>query len=111
MFWVGFLVALSIRYFWGQLNGLFVLLAVSVFLSLAIEPGVNRLARRGWRRGTATALLLFGVMAVFLVFVVAIGALVERSSPSLRRIPRPTSRKTPSMPSTTRSARTSTPKR
>ena len=76
VFWGGFLVALSIRYFWGQLNGLFVLLAVSVFLSLAIEPGVNRLARRGWRRGTATALILFGVIAVFLVFVVAIGALV-----------------------------------
>jgi predicted PurR-regulated permease PerM len=76
VFWGGFLVALSIRYFWGQLNGLFVLLAISVFLSLAIEPGVNRLARRGWRRGTATALILFGVAAVFLVFVVAIGALV-----------------------------------
>ena len=32
--------------------------------------------RRGWRRGTATALILFGVAAMFLVFVVAIGALV-----------------------------------
>ena len=76
VFWGGFLVSLAIRYVWGQLYGLFVLLVVSVFLSLAIEPGVNRLARRGWRRGTATALILFGVAAVFLVFVVAIGALV-----------------------------------
>ena len=42
-------------------TALFVLLAISVFLALAIEPGVNRLARRGWRRGTATALILFGV--------------------------------------------------
>ena len=33
---------------------LLLLLLVSLFLSLAIEPGVNRLARRGWRRGTAT---------------------------------------------------------
>ena len=47
-----------------------------MFLSLAIEPGVNRLARRGWRRGTATALILFGVVLVFLVFVAAIGTLV-----------------------------------
>ena len=76
VFWGGFLAALAVRYFWGQLYSLFVLLAVSVFLSLAIEPGANRLARRGWRRGTATALILFGVAAVFLVFVVAIGALV-----------------------------------
>ena len=56
--------------------GLFVLVAISVFLSLAIEPGVNRLARRGWRRGTATALILFGVVLSFLVFIVAIGTLV-----------------------------------
>lgn len=76
VFWGGFLAAITIRFFWGRLNGLFVLLAMSVFLALAIEPGVNRLARRGWRRGTATGLILFGVMAVFLVFVVAIGALV-----------------------------------
>jgi len=76
LFWGGFLVALILRFFWDRLNGLFVLLAISVFLSLAVEPGVNRLARRGWRRGTATALILFGVIAVFLVFVVAIGALL-----------------------------------
>ncbi len=76
VFWGGFLAALAVRFFWGKLNGLFVLLAISVFLSLALEPGVNRLARRGWRRGTATALLLFGAFATFLVFVVAIGTLV-----------------------------------
>jgi predicted PurR-regulated permease PerM len=76
LFWGGFLVVLVLRFFWDRLNALFVLLAISVFLSLAIEPGVNRLARRGWRRGTATGLILFGVIAVFLVFVVAIGALV-----------------------------------
>ena len=52
------------------------LLAISVFLSLAVEPGVNRLARRGWRRGPATALILFGVIIAMLVFVVAIGTLV-----------------------------------
>ena len=76
VFWGGFLAALSVRFLWGRLHGLFVLLAISVFLSLAVEPGVNRLARRGWRRGTATALILFGVFATFLVFVVAIGTLV-----------------------------------
>ena len=51
MFWGGFLGAIAVRFFWGKLSGLFMLLAISVFLSLAIEPGVNRLARRGWRRG------------------------------------------------------------
>ena len=76
VFWTGFLVASAAQFFWGKLSGLFVLLAISVFLALAIEPGVNRLARRGWRRGRATALILFGVMAIFLVFVGAIGTLI-----------------------------------
>jgi predicted PurR-regulated permease PerM len=76
VFWSGFLGAIAVRFFWSKLSGLFILLAISVFLSLAIEPGVNRLARRGWRRGRATALILFGVLAMFLVFIVAIGTLV-----------------------------------
>ncbi|MET0146335.1 MAG: AI-2E family transporter [Ilumatobacteraceae bacterium] len=76
VFWTGFLGALSVRFVWSKLSGLFILVAISMFLSLAIEPGVNRLARRGWRRGAGTALILFGVVALFLVFVVAIGALV-----------------------------------
>jgi predicted PurR-regulated permease PerM len=76
VFWGGFLGAVAVRFVWGKLSGLFVLLAIAAFLALAIEPGVNRLARRGWRRGRATALILFGVMAAFLVFVGAIGTLV-----------------------------------
>ena len=111
VFWGGFLVALALRFFWGKLNGLFVLLAISVFLSLAIEPGVNRLARRGWRRGTATALILFGVVR-------RVPRLRRRHrrrssarrSPTCCRTPRPTS-PTPSTRSTTRSAPTSTPRR
>jgi predicted PurR-regulated permease PerM len=76
VFWSGFLAAIAFRSLWSSLSGLILLLAISVFLSLAIEPGVNRLARRGWRRGSATALILFGVMASFLVFVGAIGTLI-----------------------------------
>ena len=76
VFWSGFLAAMALKFFWGKLSGLVVLLAIAVFLAMAIEPGVNRLAQRGWRRGRATALILFGVMAMFLVFVGAIGTLV-----------------------------------
>ena len=52
------------------------MLVISLFLALAIEPGVNRLARRGWRRGRATAAILLGVLVALLVFVAAIGTLV-----------------------------------
>ena len=76
IFWGGAVAALAVRSLWASLYQLFILLLVSLFLSLAIEPGVNSLARRGWRRGTATAVILVGVLVAFLVFVVAIGALV-----------------------------------
>ena len=76
VFWLGFLGAIAARFVWDRLHGLFVLIAISIFLALAVEPGVNRLARRGWRRGTATALILFGVLGLFVLFVAAIGTLV-----------------------------------
>ena len=76
IFWIGALAALVVRAIWARLDDLVVLLAISLFLSLAIEPGVNRLSRRGWRRGSATALILFGVVIIFLLFVAAIGTLV-----------------------------------
>ncbi len=47
-----------------------------LFLSLAIEPGVNRLAARGWRRGRATMMILLGVLTAFLIFAGAVGTLV-----------------------------------
>lgn len=76
LFWIGFVVTVVLRSVFGQLHGLLVLLLVSLFLSLAIEPGVNRLAARGWRRGTATLVILLGVMLSFIVFLVAVGTLV-----------------------------------
>jgi predicted PurR-regulated permease PerM len=53
-----------------------ILLLVSLFLSLAIEPGTTKLAKRGWRRGRATILILLGLMVGVLIFVAAIGTLV-----------------------------------
>ncbi len=76
LFWFGYLAAMVFRHVFGRLSGLLVLLLVAVFLSLAIEPGVNKLARMGWRRGTATLTILAGVLGAFLTFLVAIGTLV-----------------------------------
>ena len=76
IFWLGFLLSIIARHVFDRLSSLLLLLLISVFLTFAIEPGVNRLARRGWRRGTATLTILLGVLATFLVFVIAIGTLV-----------------------------------
>ena len=47
IFWLGFIVTVITRSVWASLSELSVLLLVSLFLSLAVEPGVNRMAARG----------------------------------------------------------------
>ncbi len=76
LFWIGYLLTFTTRHVFHRLSSLLVLLLVSVFLSLAIEPGVNKLAARGWRRGRATISILLGVLVAFLIFAGAVGTLV-----------------------------------
>jgi predicted PurR-regulated permease PerM len=76
LFWVGYLLTFATRHVFDRLSGLMLLLLVSLFLALATEPGVNRLAARGWRRGRATMSILLGVLIAFLVFTIAVGTLV-----------------------------------
>lgn len=85
LFWAGYLAAGVLRHMWNRVDGIMLLLLISLFLALAIEPGVNRLSRRGWRRGRATALILFGVMLAAGVFVGAIGTLVGQQVADLLR--------------------------
>ena len=66
---------LTIQALFVKLSSLLVTLLVSLFLSFAIEPAVNHLADRGWRRGRATIacfVLLFGVGGVFLTVMVSL---------------------------------------
>ncbi|HEX2314292.1 MAG TPA: AI-2E family transporter [Thermomonospora sp.] len=72
----------------ARLKGLLVLLLLSLFLALAIEPAVNRLAARGWRRGPATGavFLLLAVLAA-LFFGVLGSLLVGQASTLLHGIP------------------------
>jgi len=76
VFWTGFLLTSVVRHVFNSLSTLIVILLVAGFLTLAVEPGVNRLAARGWRRGTATLSILLGVLLAFLVFVGSIGTLL-----------------------------------
>jgi predicted PurR-regulated permease PerM len=48
---------------------LLVLVVISFFLSFALEPGVNYLSRKGWRRGLATGL-------IFLVMITVVGLFI-----------------------------------
>src|SRR5262252_4114574 len=59
-----------------RLAGFIQIIVISLFLSFAIEPAVDYLAQRGWRRGAATGL-------VFVVVLVAIAALVALLIPAV----------------------------
>lgn len=75
-FWVAFASLRVIEGVISALRGLIVTLLVALFLSFAIEPAVNWLARRNWRRGTATALVFLGILLFGGVFATAMGSLV-----------------------------------
>ncbi len=59
-----------------QLRGLLVQLTLALFLSFALEPLVNRLQRRGLKRGAATGISLLGLIGSAAVFVGLMGQLV-----------------------------------
>ena len=73
---VGYLTLQIAVWLFNQLQSLVIIVVISLFLAMAIEPGVNSLVHRGWRRGVATAAVLFGLLALFAVFLFAIGALL-----------------------------------
>lgn len=53
----------------GKVSGLLISLLLSLFVSFALEPAVQYLSRRGWRRGTATGIVFVGVGALTVAFV------------------------------------------
>jgi predicted PurR-regulated permease PerM len=59
-----------------QLRSILLLLLVSLFLAFALEPAVNALARRGWRRGPATGVVFLALIVVVAGFIAAMGYLV-----------------------------------
>ncbi|WP_441250020.1 AI-2E family transporter [Kitasatospora sp. McL0602] len=59
-----------------QLIDLFVMLLVSFFLSLAMEPAVDRMAARGVRRGLGTFLVFIALAVAIAGFLAALGTLL-----------------------------------
>jgi len=76
LFWLVYFAFDAASGLLSALRSLFVILLVSLFLSLALEPAVDWLARRGWRRGSATGLAIVGLMLGIIGFGVVMGSLV-----------------------------------
>ena len=78
LFWIGYIATLVVRYSFNRLNDLLILLLVSLFVALALEPGVDRMVRRGWKRSSSTLIILLGLLFVSVGFIVAMGTIVGR---------------------------------
>jgi len=76
LFFLGVAALFSIYALFKQLRPLLVILLVSLFLAFALEPAVNFLGRRGWRRGVATGLVFCALVVAIIGFVAAMSVLV-----------------------------------
>lgn len=90
---LGMIVALVVGVFaayhiLGRLRGLIIILLISLFLSIAIEPGVNFLARKGWRRGLATwAMFLSVIVSLGLFIGMMVPLVIDQVSRLVERLP------------------------
>ena len=78
IFWAGFIGTLVFRFVFHRLNSLLILLLLSLFIALAVEPATNKLTKRGMGRGSSTALILLGIVVVVSIFLAVVGTVVAQ---------------------------------
>jgi predicted PurR-regulated permease PerM len=77
----GVLLTLAALWFLGQVRELIRYLAIAALLGLALEPAVISLhEKRGWRRGSATGLLLVAVLLAAVLFAVGLASVLAREA-------------------------------
>ena len=79
LFWLGLVAIWILQRLFESLSGFLITLLISLFFSFALEPAVNWLERKGFRRGLGT-LIMFAVViiAVALLSFVVGSALAEQ---------------------------------
>lgn len=71
-----------------RLRDLVVWLVTALFLSFALEPGVNWLVGRRWRRGAATAVLLFALaLLVVMIIALMVPLVIDQVQELVQRLP------------------------
>lgn len=78
----GSLIAVS---YWilTQNFGFIFLVLLSWLLAIAMDPGIKRLTDRGWRRGSATGVVLAGLLLTIALFLAAFGSILFSQAQSL----------------------------
>jgi predicted PurR-regulated permease PerM len=69
--------------FFAKVRNLLIWVVVALFASFALEPAAEWLTRRGWRRGVATGVLLFGLAVVSILMVALMVPLLLRQVQAL----------------------------
>lgn len=73
----------------GSLTGLIVNLVIALFLALAMEPMILWLVKHGWKRGAATATVLFGLLAAAGAVIALFGQMfLEQAGDLITSLPR-----------------------
>ena len=75
---VGVFLLMTLLWMLEKLRGLLVLVVFSLFCGFALEPAVNRLARRGWPRGRATLTVYLALAVIIAAFAALLGTIVVR---------------------------------
>jgi predicted PurR-regulated permease PerM len=60
------------RWIFTSLSDFLITIVFAVFIAMALLPAVERLTKRGWRRGSATGVVMLAGAVFFLVFVGAV---------------------------------------
>jgi predicted PurR-regulated permease PerM len=85
----GAFVALAVFLLIRELQDLILWFLFALFLSFAIEPAVNALSHRGWRRWAAAALIVFGALvALVLIVALMVPVVVAQAEELVERAPR-----------------------
>jgi len=80
LFWLGLVAIWILQRLFESLSGFLVTILISLFFSFALEPAVNWLERKGFRRGLGTLLMfLAAIAAVALLSFVVGSALAEQT--------------------------------
>ncbi|MEX0743297.1 MAG: AI-2E family transporter, partial [Actinomycetota bacterium] len=71
-----------------RLRDLVLWIVAALFLSFALEPAVNWLVARGWRRGVATAAVLFGLgLLVLMMIALMVPLVIDQVQELIDRLP------------------------
>ena len=86
---IGVIVAVGLAFaLLGVLDQVVMWILLALFFSFALEPAVNWLNARGWRRGAATGLLLAVTFVLLMViFLIFVGTLIRGVTQIAERVP------------------------